>query len=126
MSSVQIRSLAPAFHSGLTLYAPRAGFDRWQAKVPKVFGAMKFAIVAGRAIGLAVAEGWAVEMPNAARAIEVGGPTPLTRAPAPATTARPLVSPVYQSVPAPRAYTPQYPVTEFNPHRPHWVGVSGC
>jgi hypothetical protein len=75
MSSVQIRSVAPAFHSKLILHAPRAGFDRRKAKVPKGFGAMKFAIVVGRAIGLAAAEGWAVEVPNAARAIEVGGPT---------------------------------------------------
>ena len=87
---------------------------------------MKFAIMVDRAIGLAAAEGWAVEVPNAARAIEVRGPTPLAPAPALTTTTEPLVSLVYQSVPSPRAYPPQYPVTGFNPHRPHWVGVFGC
>ncbi len=82
---------------------------------------MKVARLVGVAIGLAVAGGWAAEMPSATPGVEIGGPIPLTPAPAPTGAGTPLVSPVYQSVPAPRADPTRYPVTVFNPYHPHWV-----
>jgi hypothetical protein len=85
---------------------------------------MKFALVVGIGIGAAAAGSCIAEMPNATPAAEpfrVGGPIPLTPAPAPASGAAPLVSPVYPSVPAPRAYSTGYPMTVLNPYHPHWV-----
>jgi hypothetical protein len=85
---------------------------------------VKVAILVGIAIGLAAAGGWAAEMPNAmpvAESARVGGPIPITPAPAPTSAAAPLVSPVYPSVPASRAYPTRYPVTVFDPYHPHWI-----
>ena len=85
---------------------------------------MKVAILVGVGISVATAGGCTAEMPNATPAAEpvrVGGPIPLTPAPAPASAAAPLVSPVYPSVPAPSADPTRYRVTVFNPYHPHWV-----
>jgi hypothetical protein len=82
---------------------------------------MKVAILVGMGVGLAAAGGWAAETPNATPAVQIGGPTPLTPAPAPTRTVAPLVSPAYPSVPASRAYPTRYPMTMFNPYHPHWV-----
>ena len=82
---------------------------------------MKVAILVGVTIGLAVAGGWAAEMPNATPAPQIGGPIPLTPAPAPTRAGKPAVSPVYPSVSASRAYPTPHPATVFNPYHPHWV-----
>ena len=84
-------------------------------------GAMKVAIAVGIEFGLAAAGVWAAEIPNSTPAVEIGLPIPLTPAPAPTRAGTPLVSPVYPSVPAPKAYPRPYPVTVFNPYHPHWV-----
>lgn len=83
---------------------------------------MKVVILVGVGISVAAAGGCTAETPNATPAAEsvgVGAPIPLT--PAPASVAAPLVSPVYPSVAASRAYPTEYPLTVFNPDHPHWV-----
>jgi len=82
---------------------------------------MKVTILVGVTIGLAVAGGWAAEMPSATPAAQIGGPIPLTPAPTTTRVATPVASPVYPSVPASRAYPTPYPATVFNPYYPHWV-----